>query len=162
MFCFLLFHKVYWNLNTKTISELLANWAWKLLPNKKVLLRERKRHTARRVASARYADLSGGGVPRSMSGGVCHSRSGGVPHPRSRGGGYPIPYLGGYPVPCVRGVPHPRSGGYPGYPPSYRPDWGTPHLRPEMGYPPSPTFRPGRGTPPQIPSSCHPSDAGGN
>ena len=32
--------------------------------NKKVLLRERKRHTARRVASARYAALcNGGGVP---------------------------------------------------------------------------------------------------
>ena len=31
---------------------------------KKVLLRERKRHTARRVASARYAALcNGGGVP---------------------------------------------------------------------------------------------------
>ena len=32
--------------------------------NKKVLLRERKRHTARRVASARYAALcNGGGAP---------------------------------------------------------------------------------------------------
>ena len=29
--------------------------------NKKVLLRERKSHTARRVASARYAALSNGG-----------------------------------------------------------------------------------------------------
>ena len=36
------------------------------LQNKKVLLRERKRHTAHRVASARYAALShgwGGGTP---------------------------------------------------------------------------------------------------
>ena len=31
--------------------------------NKKVLLRERKRHTVRRVASARYAALSNGGYP---------------------------------------------------------------------------------------------------
>ena len=76
--------------------------------NKKVLLRERKRHTARHVASARYADLSGGGrypisgpggVPRPMSrahvqGGTPSQVGGGVPHPRSRevtpsqGGGY--------------------------------------------------------------------------
>ena len=40
--------------------------------NKKVLLRERKRHNACHVGSARYAALSSGG---------------GVPHPRS--GGYP-------------------------------------------------------------------------
>ena len=39
--------------------------------NKKVLLRERKRHNARRVASARYAALSngGGGVPHPVLGG---------------------------------------------------------------------------------------------
>ena len=48
--------------------------------NKKVLLRERKRHTARRVASARNAGGWG-------SGGVPHLRSRGVPHPRSEGGG---------------------------------------------------------------------------
>ena len=39
---------------------------WNYDDNKKVLLRERKRHTAHRVASARYATLSpdgGGGVP---------------------------------------------------------------------------------------------------
>ena len=43
--------------------------------NKKVLLRERKRHTADRLASTRYADLSpdGGRV--------------GVPHPVQDGGG---------------------------------------------------------------------------
>ena len=34
-----------------------------LFSNKKVLLRERKRHTARRVARARYAALCNGGVP---------------------------------------------------------------------------------------------------
>ena len=41
-------------------------WKEKMFP-KKVLLCERKRHTARRVASARYAaltpDWGGGGVP---------------------------------------------------------------------------------------------------
>ena len=40
---------------------------WTKNTNKKVLLRERKRHTVRRVASARYAALSpdgGWGVPR--------------------------------------------------------------------------------------------------
>ena len=52
--------------------------------NKKVLLRKRKRHTARRVASARYAALSNGG--------------GGVPHPvLDRGITHPV---------LVRGVPH--------------------------------------------------------
>ena len=52
--------------------------------NKKVLLRKRKRHTVRRVASARYAALSNGG-------------GGGVPHPDW---GYPIQSWlgGGYPI----------------------------------------------------------------
>ena len=60
--------------------------------NKKVLLRERKRHTARRVASARYADLSRGGTPS-------HVR--GVPRPMSGRGGTPSHVRGGgYPVPC--------------------------------------------------------------
>ena len=51
--------------------------------NKKVLLRERKRHTARHVASARYAALPsvcvwGGGVPQPGldGGGVPHQRGG--------------------------------------------------------------------------------------
>ena len=48
--------------------------------NKKVLLRERKRHTARRVGSAHYAALSRGAVPRPGLDG---------------GGGYPIPGQGG-------------------------------------------------------------------
>ena len=45
--------------------------------NKKVLLREHKRHTVRRIASARYAALSnvGGGVPPPVLAG------GRVPHP---------------------------------------------------------------------------------
>ena len=123
------------------------------LRNKKVLLRERKRHTVRRVASARYADLYpvpclGGypfpcprGYPVPCLGGTpSHIWGGtpfhvwGVPHPRS----------GGYPVPCP-GVPHPRSGGYPvpcseGYP---IPGLGGTH--PRSG-----------GTPSQVQGGTHP------
>ena len=107
--------------------------------NKTVLLRERNRHTARRVASARYA---GGEVP--------HPRSGRwvLPHPRS-GGYYPIPGPGGTPSQVRGGVlPHPRLRGYPparprmGYPPA-RPGMGYPPARPGMGYPP--LTRPGMG-----------------
>ena len=65
---------------------------------KKVLLRERKRHTARRVASTPCAalsnpDLVGGGYP--------------VPGP----GGYLIQGLGGYPIPGLGGYPIPDPGG---------------------------------------------------
>ena len=82
--------------------------------NKKVLLRERKRHTARHaaVASACYS----GGVPRPRSGGVPHPRSGGGYPVPGLGGtlsqvqqGYPIPGLGGYPIPGPGGVPHPME-----------------------------------------------------
>ena len=69
------------------------------LHNKKVLLRERKRHTARRVVSARYA--------------------GGVPHPVMVGG-TPFSHGGGYPIQSW-------WGGYPGYPPPSRPGMGYPH-----------------------------------
>ena len=74
--------------------------------NKKVLMRERKRHTARHVASARYATLSNGwgrgGTPSSPGGRYPH-------HPDLVGGGVP--------------PNHPDLG------------WGTPPPRPEMGYP---------------------------
>ena len=136
--------------------------------NKKVILRESKRHTARRVASTRYAalsnpDLVGGypiqtwlGVPPSRPGqGGTPSRPGqGVP---PTGMGYPPPEMG-YP-PNWDGVPLRPGMGYssrPGteYPPQtwdrvprprpgmgYPPldlRWGTPLPRPEMGYPPAP------------------------
>ena len=134
---------------------------------KKVLLRERKRHTARRVASARYADLSGGGTPSQVRGGgtPTHVWEGRVLRPMSEGGtpsqvwgGIPSQVWGGVLHPRSRGVPHSRSrGGYPIPGQGERvphPDLvkrGTPGTPPPcsgpgMGYPPA---RLGWGTPPQ-------------
>ena len=48
---------------TISIPLFYSKYSVKLRDNKKVLLRERKRHTARRVASARYAGVGGGEVP---------------------------------------------------------------------------------------------------
>ena len=68
------------------------------LNNKKVLLRERKRHTDRRVASTRYAVLVGGGTY--LGGWVPTLGGGGGTYPRW-GGTYP-----GWGVPTLgRGVP---------------------------------------------------------
>ena len=116
-----------------------AEW----IQNKKVLLHERKRHTARRIASTRYA--SGGG---------------GLPHPVMVGGdpiqswlgGYPIQSWWGVPHPVMVGVPHPvmvggtlgtpsrpGQGGYhgSGVPPTIHTWDGVPPThRPETGYPP--------------------------
>ena len=107
--------------------------------NKKVLLRERKRHTARRVASDRYSTLSpdeGGGYPiQAWLGGYL------IP-----GWGYPIPCLDlGWGTSChLDGVPPPISWiRYPSPPPGpgmgypTPPGWGNP--RPDLGW----------GTPPQ-------------
>ena len=59
---------------------------------KKVVLLERKRHTARRIASARYA---GGGTPCSHGGGVPHPvMVGGIPSSHG-GGGVPHPVMVG-------------------------------------------------------------------
>ena len=113
----------------------------KLKKNKKVLLRERKRHTARRVASARYAALSNwwgvGGTPSSSGwrGYPIQSRVGGVtPSSPDRGVGTPVQTLGAvlppsaeWGSPCLDlewGIPHPDLG------------WSTPLARPGMGYPP--------------------------
>ena len=88
--------------------------------NKKVLLRECKRHTARLVATTPSVVFTvgwGGGTP--IPGPDPDS---GVPHPRSRWG-YPIPDWG---------VPHPRS----------RCRWVVPHPRSRWRYP-----IPGRGKP---------------
>ena len=91
---------------TKPFKCALCNktfsWSWSFkkhllmhenaMKDKKVLLRERKRHTARRVASTRCAALSNPDLVW------------GVPHPRS-GGGYRISSLGGYPVSGLGGTP---------------------------------------------------------
>ena len=111
--------------------------------NKKVLLRERKRHTARRVAVASACYPGGGGYPIPGRGGYL------ILGPGEGGGVYPIPgpgdtlsqvWGGGVPsqvwggeqgtLSHVRvGVPHPRSwGGTPshGVPPRSDLGWGTP------------------------------------
>ena len=86
--------------------------------NKKVLMRERKRHTARRVASTRCAALSGGwgGVTQSQiqRGGTQSQARGGT---QSQVWGVPGPRSGGVPSPRSRGYPIPGPGGYSGYPP---------------------------------------------
>ena len=116
--------------------------------NKKVLLRERKRHTAHRIASTRYAALSNpdlvGGVPwvppdhpDLVEGGTPSRPGQGVPRvppssiPPKLGWGTPFTiqtWLGGYHIQTWLG----------GYPPSSRPGWGgilgTPQTG--MGYPP--------------------------
>ena len=111
-----------------------------IIDNKKVLLRERKRHTARRVASTHYAALS---------------------NPDRVWGGYPIQtWLGGTPGTPQTGMGYPPEMGYPprpgmGYPltwdrvPLYLDlGWGTPLPRPGMVYPPP---RPEMGYPPPPP-----------
>ena len=78
------------------VSHLILNY-------KKVLLRERKRHTARRIASARYGG-GWGGYPIQSWWGVLYPVMGeGVPHTVMVGGGYPgYPHhpdlAGGYPI----------------------------------------------------------------
>ena len=93
--------------------------------NKKVLLRERKRHTARRVSSARYA-AHGMGTPR--------------PSRPGRGGylGTPCPDLGwGTPLQTWDGVPPPHVQTWDGVPLSIQTWHGVPPLpRPGTGYPP--------------------------
>ena len=149
--------------------------------NKKVLLRERKRHTACRVASARYAG-GGGVVPRPVMVGVPHPvMVGGVTHPvmvrgtpSSHGGGGVPPTIqtwpGGYPryphhsdlARRVPQVPPPMQtfpGGTPGTPAPSRPGWGAPQVSPHHpdlargGTPGTPPlpFRPGHGGYPRYP-----------
>ena len=128
-----------------------------LTRNKKDLLRERKRHTARCAASARYAGERGG------------------PHPVMVGRGTPV-MVGGYPIQSWWGVPHPVMvgrypiqswwGGTPHHPdlargyPRYLPDLGTGTPCPDLGWgiacpdlglgtPAPPPSRPGMGYPPR-------------
>ena len=108
--------------NSSTFQLATGNLGLKTFYNKKVLLRERKRHTAYHIASARYDDLSPDGrVPHPVLDGDTPSDvwTGSVPHPRSGWGGTPSS-LG-------HGVPHPRSGfGYPRVPPTWTSDRGYP------------------------------------
>ena len=110
--------------------------------HKKILLRERKRHTARRVASTTSVVLT-------QRGGVHHLRSRsrwGVPHPRSRRE-VPHPWPGGTPSQVqtggtpsqvwMGGLPHPW--GYPSLA-------GVPHC-PDLGWGTPPPSGPGQGTP---------------
>ena len=111
-------------MSTYLILYLFSSHCWyftieNLLNTRKVLLRERKRHTAHGVASARSATLSPGGgrdVPASRP-----NRGGGeYPHPVLTGGYYlhPVPTGGGVPPSSPdRGLPHPvpLSAGW-GYP----------------------------------------------
>ena len=150
----------------------------KSISNKKVLLRERKRHTDHRVA-ALSPDFPTGRVPSSSPdrwGTPIQSQRGGIPY-QSQGGGTPSSPHGGYPHP----VP---TGGYAGLPPSVRKNWGTlirkngvapllgkdggtPHQN-LMGVPPC--WRMGVTPHPKVEqthtceniTSHHPSDAGGN
>ena len=91
--------------------------------NKKVLLRERKRHTARCVASARYGGV-GGGTPSTYSGGRA---------------GYPIQSWWGVPHPVMVGGT-PSSHGEGGTPSSHSgggSTLGTPTIQTWPGVPPT-------------------------
>ena len=96
------FHCQHWN----SLYEQCQITSIKNYNNKKVLLRERKRHTDRRVASARYAVPVGGGVP-TLGGGV-PTLVGGVPT-LVGGGGY-LPWTGG--TYSGGGGTYPGGGGY--------------------------------------------------
>ena len=108
-----------------------------VIDTEKVLLRERKRHTARRVASACYAALSHGwGVPPTIQtwseGGTLST-----PPPSRPGMGSPHhPDLGWGGTPDT--PPHHLDLGWCTPPPS-RPGQGgyPPPSKPEMGYPPT-------------------------
>ena len=125
------------------VSTIFDVTSWFLKCNKKVLLRERKRHTARCVANTRYVVLTGyppgggtrsgtppppGGVPSQVPppGGVSGYPPGGYPV-RYPPGGYPVRYppRGGTRTP--RGVPgQVPPGGVPG--PPLPPLWTDKHL----------------------------------
>ena len=116
--------------------------------NKKVFLRERKRHTARRVASARYAALcNGGGGDGVLPGHGVPPRhevppwTWGTPKTWGTSPRWGTPLRWDTPYPDLRwGTLHLDLGWGTPLP---RPGMGYPLPRPEMGYPPDL----GRGTP---------------
>ena len=159
--------KAFWNYGTLILPEQI-----KFKLNKKVLLRERKRHTARCVASTRYAGLvgtpaTGGGVPPAwiwMGGAPCPG-TGGTPGTQSALDGVakvPPHQLDGVPPLPGPGVPHfhfeiandwlwlgvpwgtPPSAGW-GIPPSA--GWGTPPPHHQLDGVPPPTIGKDKGTP---------------
>ena len=129
---------------------------------KKVLLRERMRHTARRLASTCYV-VPLGGTPPPPSRSQVRTGGGrgyplpdpgeGYPLPRSRLGGHPFPGPDGgtsFPGPGGVGVSNPADGGTPvmGVPPVQTWEGGTPPPTWTWeGYLP-PQSRPGKGVPP--------------
>ena len=101
----------------------------KTFPNKKVLLRERKRHTARRVVSTPSVVLPGY-PPQAGYPPILTWLGGGVPDQGTPWPGYPP----GQGTPPAR-VPPSQGTPWSGYPPSWT--WqGTPRLD-LAGYPPS-------------------------
>ena len=125
-------------------SSFLLPWLQTYSKNKKVLLRERNRHTIHRVASARSAAAAvfwrGGGVP---------------PHPVPTGGGGsrgvpPSSSEGGVPHTDLTGVPPPPPSGWMGVLPVgtgwgllppiqlWQGGWGYPSPVGGWGYPPPP------------------------
>ena len=130
--------------------NLCKSFEFKNKANKKVLLREHKRFTARRVPSTRCAALSN---PDLVRGGGTLSPGWGVRIP-GPGEGVPIPGLGGYLSQVWGDTPSQVQGGTPSQDPRDGvPPWtwdGVPP-RPGTGYPPGPGTwyppRPGTGTP---------------
>ena len=128
----------------KQYPHLYLELVSKITYYKKVLPRERKRHTTRRVASARFADQSPdrrwvphpiqswmrGDTQSSLGWGVLHSILNGEGTPSSPRWG------GGVHPSCIDGaVPHQvLMGGYPQVPPGPDLGWGYPPIS-RMGYP---------------------------
>ena len=168
-------------LNVYSQKCLQGCWIMKMFHNKinkKILLRERKRHTAHRVLSTPSAVLSrrGRGIPHHWTGGGGTPSLTGVP-PILTWWGFPIPGWG-YPIPD-QGTP---SSGPSQHipPPPAGPGWGTPWegtWDQSLGYTPERTWDQSRYygmemgyTPPRVRTDKqtetitfpHPSDAGGN
>ena len=126
------------------ICDRIMNILW----YKKVLLRVRKRHTARRIASTRCAGLVGGGVPPGLDLGRRYNPhldlGRGTPH-LDLGREYPPPGPGkGYPPHLDLGRGYPPPGPGKGVPPTWTWEGVTPPQTWD-GVPPSSA---GRGTPP--------------
>ena len=145
--CEMLVHLIGHMINCSKNSVYVKVKKQTFLANKKVLLHERKRHTACRIASAHNAALSNGGYPiQSWVGGTPSSLARGYPI-QSWLGGYSIQFwLGGSPSSPDLGWGTPSSPGQGGTPssPGQGCTQGNPLSRLGMEYSPS---RPGMGYP---------------